>query len=90
MVSDDIVDTLERSEKRLFAHVVFVAKVITWTALLLIVGIIESGVVIKVFRVEFGASAHAKSPRSPYPETSWEPSGGSTLHPVSPTVDTVR
>jgi hypothetical protein len=45
---------LERLETEAFALVVFAAKVITWTALLLLAAIVEAGLVRKIFRAEFG------------------------------------
>lgn len=60
-MSDPVLDELERKERLFVARAVFTAKVITWTALILLALIIEAALVFKVFHLEFVASAHADS-----------------------------
>ena len=56
-MSDSVIDRLEQKERLFFAGVFFAAKIITWTALLLLALIVELGLVIKVGSVaNFGAS----------------------------------
>jgi len=57
-MSAPVLDKLERKERLFIACAVFTAKVITWTALILLVLVIELALVIKVFHLEFGSSAH--------------------------------
>jgi hypothetical protein len=54
-MNDPILESLERREKRIFARVVFIAKIITWTALLVLAAIVESALVIKAAQIEFSS-----------------------------------
>ena len=54
-MNDPILEKLEMQEKRFFAYVVFVAKIITWTALLALAAIVESALVIKAAQLEFAS-----------------------------------
>ena len=57
---------LEKLETEAFALVVFAAKVITWTALLLLAAIIEFGLVRKIYRAEFGRRKHVPVARDDF------------------------
>jgi len=45
---------IEQREKEAFAIFVFAAKLITCTALLALIAVIEFGLVVKIFNAEFG------------------------------------